>query len=258
MLKRIIVGAAVAAGGWAAFVATRHWYDTWGVDPDEAERALPGDELVEAATAHDTRGITIEATPEAVWPWLVQMGYGRAGWYSYDMLDMKGSSATTIVPELQTTKVGDIMPTDPSGGFVVKVLDPRRALVLYVDTEMVAAREKADLSEESPGLAMSGRFLETATPPEFKASWAFVLEPIGEGKTRLIERFRAAFEEGTPASRALAPILGFGVFVMTQRQMEAIRDRAEMLSLERALSEPEPASVVENAESSEPEPVPVG
>jgi hypothetical protein len=65
-----------------------------------------------------TRAITIQGTPEEIWPWLVQMGYGRAGFYGYDILENLGSptgmaSATTILPELQNFKVGDKVPISP-------------------------------------------------------------------------------------------------------------------------------------------------
>jgi hypothetical protein len=158
------------------------------------------------------------------------MGYGRAGWYSYDQLDMKGRSADRILPEHQQLAVGDLLPTDPGGGFVVKVLEPGRALVAFVDSAMVAARRTVAPAvpiAEAPGLAASGRFLATATPPEFAASWAFVLEPADGGSTRLIERFRVSFDAQTRGSRLLGPALGFGVFVMLQRQMVGIARRAE-------------------------------
>src|SRR3990172_10244978 len=111
MLKRIVVGSAIAAPRLA---------------PDPPAGA--------------PRGRTIDAPPEAVWPWLVQMGYGRGGWYSYDAVDMKGASSATILPEHQSLAVGDLVPTDPGGGFVVKVVESEHALVLYVDPEVLAAR----------------------------------------------------------------------------------------------------------------------
>ena len=140
MLKRVVVGSAIAAASWYAFYRVTRWRATWGVDPAETEGSLPGDELVPEPTVSDTRGITIDAPPAAVWPWLLQLGYGRGGWYSYDQLDMKGRSADTILPEHQTLAVGDIVPTDPGGGFEVRVLDPERALVLMVDDELAARR----------------------------------------------------------------------------------------------------------------------
>jgi hypothetical protein len=253
MLKRIVVGSAIAAAGWAAYATTMRWYRTWGIDPDEAGRALPGDDLVPEPGACDTRGLTIEAPPEAVWPWLVQMGYGRGGWYSYDAVDMKGASSGMIQPENQSLAVGDVVPTDPGGGFVVKVVEPEQALVLYIDPEVLAARKAATLPvAEAPGLAMSGKFLETATPPQFTAVWTFALEPLAGGRTRLLERFRVRMDGASAGSRFLAPLLGFGVFVMTQRQMLGIRTRAEKLARDREALHRDVDEVADRAMSAEP------
>ena len=132
---------------------------------------LPGDELVPTPTAIDTRGITIDAPPEAVWPWLVQMGYGRAGWYSYDRLDMRGKSVDTIVPKHQALAVGDLMPMSPEAGFEVKVLEPGRALVLYADTALIERPDRrARLVDQTDVPAGSGRVrrLPAADPAGFR------------------------------------------------------------------------------------------
>lgn len=248
MIRRIIVGSVIWAGSWAAFVAARQWYRTWGVDPLEALKVLPGDDLVAAPTACDTRGITIDAPPDAVWPWLVQMGYGRGGWYSYDALDMKGASSEAILPEHQALAVDDIVPTDPGGGFMVKAVEPERALVLSIDPEIIARRKDIAVpAAEAPGLAVSGRFLGMATPPQFRASWSFVLEPLGGGQTRLLERFRVRMDGSSRGSSLLAPFLGFGVFAMTQRQMLGIRARAEKLARGREALHRDVDTVVDRA-----------
>jgi hypothetical protein len=235
MLKRIIVGAGIAAAGWAAYAGIRQWRATWGVDPDEAARSLPGDDLVEAAQASDTRGITIEAPADLVWPWLVQMGFGRGGWYSIDQLDMRGKSADHIVDEWQGLAVGDVLPTHPGGGFAVRLLEPGHALALYADTATMQPPEGAAPEKVPAGLAASGAFL-SATPTEFAASWTFVVEPIDARRTRLIERVRYWSAEGSAVSNVALSMLGFGVFVMMQRQMVGIRTRAERLALEQDLA----------------------
>ena len=166
MIKRVLVGAAVAAAGWAAYSNVRRWWETWGVDPDEGARALAGDALVPDATVVDTRGLTIDAPPEAVWPWLVQMGFGRAGWYSYDRLDMRGASAERIVPEWQQLEVGDLLPTHPDGGFEVRVLEPGRALVVYIDAAMAARWKEAARSRGREGTDAAGESM----PPEMSAT----------------------------------------------------------------------------------------
>jgi hypothetical protein len=228
-----IAGAVIGTTAGITIGRTVRWWRTWGVDQREVAKPLPGDDLVPTPTAIDTRGIVVDAPPEAIWPWLVQMGYGRGGWYSYDQLDMLGKSADRILPDFQALKVGDMMPTSPTSGFAVKVVEPGRALVLYSDTEIVATElDKAKAAEpkggtEIPaGLAATGAVLRT-TPPDFAASWAFSLEPLDGGRTRLIERFRVRFGAAPPAFRVVAPMMGFGVFVMMQRQMRGILARAE-------------------------------
>ncbi len=132
---------------------------------DEAVRALPGDELVVHPKVGWTLVATIDARPAEIWPWLVQMGCRRAGWYSYDGLDNGGlASADRIVPELQEVRVGDIFPMSRKSDdtFVVRMIEPERALVI--------------------GDAAGGM------------SWAFVLEPVDEHSTRLITRVRATFD----------------------------------------------------------------
>ena len=241
MLKRLfVIGAAIASAGAAVgYVKARAAFRTWGVDPEEASKPLPGDDLVLEAEAIDTRAIDIGAPPEDVRPWLVQMGYGRAGWYSYDELDMNRPSADRIVPELQHVKAGDVFPTHPGGGFEVKVVKPGKALVLYADRELVEAQAKAageagaTLETATPNVRATGKYLEASMRGDFKASWAFILEPRAEGRTRLIERFRGRMEvPGEPEIPPFAPEIAgkallFGLFVMVRRQMLGIRDRAE-------------------------------
>jgi uncharacterized protein YndB with AHSA1/START domain len=237
MLRRLIVGASIAAAGWAIYYNVRRWYATWGFEADEQTKRLPGDEIIPDGANLLTRGITIDAPPEAVWPWLVQLGYERGGWYSYDQMDVRGKSADTILPEFQKLEVGDIVPTDPAGGFEVKLVEPGRALGLYVDTALVERQRKPAESVSvtpTPGLAMSGGMMSASLPSEFKISWTVVLEPDGSGKTRLIERARGWFGPSAASSRMLMPVAGFGIFVMTRKQMLGIRQRVERVaSLER-------------------------
>jgi len=132
---------------------------------DEAMRSLPGDELVVGAKIRWNHAIMVRAHPADIWPWLVQMGCRRAGWYSYDGLDNGGvPSAERIVAELQQVQAGDIFPMTPTAQdrFVVRVVKPRRALVLGDDAGQM--------------------------------SWAFVLEPAGETSTRLITRSRGTID----------------------------------------------------------------
>lgn len=222
---------AVLASSAVYFLFVRPRVRSWGVDPNEAELRLPGDDLIIDATAIETRGITIDAPVSAVWPWLVQMGYQRAGWYSYDAIDNKGTSSDSIVPELQQLSTGDILPTHPGGGFRVEVLEPEKALVLYIDTELGQQQARAAELEgktdlPTPGLKMTSAFGKTALP-EFAASWAFYLKPTDDGKTRLIERFRAQTPGNGPATAVLGEIMGTGVVLMTRKQMLGIKQRVE-------------------------------
>ena len=244
MLIRLIAlgaaGTAAATAAWAGIHIVRDAHAHWGVDPAESERVMPGDDLVDGPDAIDTRVIDIDAPVEAVWPWLVQMGYGRAGWYSYDVFDMDVPSALTVEQRWQSLAVGDILPTHPGGGFEVKVLEAPRSMVLYLDRTMVEAQERAanDDSSDRPGgvsaatanVRATGTYLSQTVQGDFAASWAFQLEPRGETASRLVERFRVVMqapERGRSAMRLARGFLGFGVFVMTRRHMLGVKDRAE-------------------------------
>jgi hypothetical protein len=157
-----------AAGAYAGFV--RPWMMRWGSTHEERSRALPGDEIVRDAN-RVTRAITIDAPPGAVWPWLVQMGQDRAGFYSHDRLErLFGAdihNADDLVPDWQQLEVGDLMRTyrvvrrfEPLGWFVA-ALERERLLIL---------REK-----EREGRVNS--------------AWTLFLEPVAGGRTRLLSRW---------------------------------------------------------------------
>jgi hypothetical protein len=242
-MRGVLVGVAVGTTFAIAAARIRDWWTTWGIDPDEATKALPGDEVVPAPTGVETRGITIDAPPEAVWPWLLQLGYGRAGWYSYDQLDQRGRSADDIVEAWQALAVGDVVPTHPGGGFEVVAMEPGRALVLRSDTALVKAQAEAakaaasGLETATAGVKASGAML-SRTPQEYAASWAFLLEPLEGGRTRFIERFRVWFGAEQSGAPFVLPLLGFGVFVMMQKQMVGIRERAERLARSGRTADP--------------------
>jgi hypothetical protein len=138
MVKKIAVGlaalGAVSLGVYLRFI--RPWQLRWGATDEEVGRAMHGDDVVKYPTCNATRAVTIKARPEEIWPWLVQMGITRAGWYSYDWLDNLGTpSAERIVPELQHVAVGDMIPMSPDGkqGLLVKV-GPQRRFHLVLGT----------------------------------------------------------------------------------------------------------------------------
>lgn len=188
-----------------------------GATEEEATRPLPGDDGVPHPDIASTRAISIHAPVHAVWPWLVQMGWKRAGWYSYDMLDNERTpSAETIVPDLQTLQVGDFVPEGPEVGWTVRSLEPDRLLLLETHAPMkgVTWVQQRD------------------------SSWLFLLIAIDAENTRLIERARTTvtINRHTPLGRLLAPpvfmplLLAPGDFVMARRQMLGIKRRAERAS----------------------------
>lgn len=244
--RTLVFGAVAATAGAAAAYAfaVRPWSRSWGVDPDDAGLALPGDELVADATVVETRGIEIGAPPEAVWPWLVQMGYNRAGWYSYDAIDMKGASLDRIDPELQHLAVGDLVPNSPETAFEVKAVETGRALVLYADEKLVEAQVAAARAKKEAGEAVeatpanlqaAGKMMPSM--PGFAASWAFVLQPLDGRRTRLVERLCVHVSAPAgPAAVVMGEVFGFGVFTMVRKQMLGIRDRAEAALIAAGIS----------------------
>ena len=216
---------------------------SWGLDPDESTRDLPGDDLVPDAPLVETRGITIDAAPSAVWPWLVQMGYGRGGWYSYDRMDNDAASTDRILTQFQSLTVGDIVPTWPGGGFQVAAIDPGRSMTLYLDTPLVKAQQAtAELTlpdEPSSGIKAAGAVGDLAMP-DFKASWTFVVEPAEGGRTRVIERMRAWAPEPGGAQKLALPVFGMGVFLMTRKQLLGLKDRIERFGASGQGAEHEP------------------
>ncbi|HEX8790892.1 MAG TPA: hypothetical protein VF765_08055 [Polyangiaceae bacterium] len=169
--------------------------------PAAADRrwALEGDDLIPEPRAQMTHSITIEATPAEIWPWLLQMGRRRAGWYSWDVLDNGGKrSADRIIPDLQHLAVGDVLPWGDAGpeGFSVERILPERALILG------------------------------SNAPRRHGTWAFVLEPLGPTTTRLVTRYRAAYAP-TIANAALVQALSAVHAFMEGKQLRSIKQRAE-------------------------------
>lgn len=184
----------------------------------DAYRALPGDELLPHARVVRTDAVTIEAPASCVWPWLVQMGCRRAGWYSLDCLDNAGvPSANRILPELQHIAVGDRIPATPKGedGFAVLAVDPERSLILGSPRLSTPARAGA---HEHGGIFGA----------DYDMTWSFVLEPIGEDATHLVARVRGDFEPSIGMS-LLGPGLVAGHEVMEHVQLRNLKRRAEAL-----------------------------
>lgn len=195
-----------AAGATAALygLAIRPWQRRWGATRAEARRPLPGDALVPRPNYETTRAITIDAPADAVWPWLVQMGQGRGGFYSYDWLEnlfgLDIHSSDRIEPDWQSVDLGDpvhMAPPDQFDGTArmdIALVEEERALVL---------RSPAD------------------APPEQAASWAFVLDPVDDGTTRLLVRLR--LRAPLPMRLMLDP----AHFIMERKMLYGLKRRAE-------------------------------
>jgi hypothetical protein len=195
-----VVGSVVVLGVVVAAVAVylglvRPWQVRWGATADEAARAMPGDGILGPGAPSTTRAITIGAPADQVWPWLAQLGYGRAGWYSYDWLDNDGHpSATQIRPQWQHLRPGDQILMMPGAGFdVVSVED--------------------------------GHYF-TAQAPDQTMSWCLAVEPRGRHSCRLISRWRARWHI-TPASALWIALSDPGAFIMERKMLLGIKARAE-------------------------------
>jgi proline iminopeptidase len=190
---------------------------TWGASEEEAHATLPGDDVLPVGATTSTMGTTIDAPPAAVWPWLVQMGCGRAGWYSYDLLD-NGSrpSAEQIVPEWQRVSLGEHVPSDPSERgrfwFTIEGIYPERALVLRASVDLHTGRAY----EPSRG-----------HPAAYSDStWTFALRELPGSRTRLLARTRG---QASPLWRAvpMSVVVGLPSHVLMQtRQFRNIKRRA--------------------------------
>lgn len=193
----------------------RPWMLDWGATGDECRMRLPGDDIPGEVMTHHTKAVTIQAPPEAVWPWLVQIGDHRAGFYSYDWVErfvfpgtvhyIDGThSATRIHPELQDVHTGDRINTGSVGSFAVgnpvTVIEPGRTLVI--------------------------------------GTWAFVLQPLPCRWTRLLVRdrdwgyLRPAVPQRFALPRAALGVIDYLIgdplhFVMERKMMLGLKQRAE-------------------------------
>lgn len=220
----LLAGTAVLAS-YPAFI--RPWHTHWGALRHEVYQSQPGDEIIPNPDTTTTRAITVEASKTAVWPWLLQIGQGRGGYYSYDWLEnlagLNIHSADEIMPEFQQLKVGDILPNSrskPNEGVVVARLEPERALVLH--------------GTLIPGRAMKNYpiHIKPDTPSWADWTWSFILNPVTPFRTRLITRFRIAYEGWWPpllVNLLIDPLH----FVMERKMLLGIKERAE-----RPLSRP--------------------
>ena len=205
LTKRWILMAGVVAGGGAAVyhLALRERCLTWGASAEEVARSMPGDDLLPEPDIVATRAIGIDAPPGAVWPWLVQMGSGRGGAYTYDWIEnlfgLGMHSADRILPEFQDLNVGDAFQLGPGRPLMrVEVLDPERALTFRFE---------------------DGTWV-----------WSFGLDRQG-ATTRLVSRNRIATPGASLVARmANTYLMEPGSLVMERKMLLGIKQRAETLA----------------------------
>lgn len=198
------LGSVAALSGAAALymLVLRPRHLAWGATDDEAAGAVAGDELLPDADIVSTRVVEIDAPAWAVWPWLVQMGPGRGGAYTYDWIERRLGidirNVNRVVPELQGLAVGDEIPM-PGYAMRVERLDRERAMVVR---------------------SSNGAWV-----------WAFELRPVGE-RTRLVSRNRIDRGAWTAKDWLGYPVMEPGSWVMERKMLTTIRDRAEQLARE--------------------------
>jgi hypothetical protein len=205
----LAAGFVLAFGYW--FIV-RPWFFRWGTSKTDLARAMRGDDVIDSPTYTTTMAVTIDAAPEHIWPWLLQMGYRRGGLYSYDWLDrlfgyLDAPSAEAILPQYQHLQVGDEIPIGRGGGFPVWAVDPQRALVL-------AGRGEG-----------------------FAWVWQFGLYAVDKRWTRLVSRNSVRTPRTWQAwlfMRAIEP----AAFVMTRGMLRGLKRRAENLAAKARLAAP--------------------
>jgi hypothetical protein len=222
MFKKVGIGlaalGAVLFGVYLRFI--RPWQLRWGATDEEVARAMPGDDEVKHPTFNATRAVTIQARPEDIWPWLLQIGAGRAGWYTYDWLERQ-RFAERIIPEFQHLEVGDLIPTNSKGthGPLVKALDPNRRLMLWGHTE------------------------------ELIYTWYWGLYPLDARQTRLITRVHMRYEWTSPML-VFNLLVEFADIVMMRKMLLSIKQRAEHAS--RQTREPAEIAIRRSGKKSAP------
>jgi hypothetical protein len=215
-LGRWLFAGVAGAAAYTLFV--RPWHLHWGATDEEVKCPLPGDNFVALPRIAATHAVTIHVPAAEVWPWLVQIGRGRGGFYSYtwieNLMGLDIHNEDRIVPAFQELRVGDVIPFDATGfGVPVAILEPTRTLVLHGDTRTAPAGEAP--------VVKPGEFLSV--------SWGFYLEAIEPQTTRLIERFRADFSPTLPNTLFYRGFLEPGAFIMERRMLLGIKERAEKL-----------------------------
>ena len=225
LLKTILwIGIAVVAAGLGYVFVFLPWQLRRGAANANMQRPLPGDALVPSPKTGYTQAITIRAPRAVVWRWLVQIGYKRAGWYTYDSLhrlmgiagcvDDERRSAKRIIPELQNLAVGDVIEIAPGMGYSVIALEPEQALITQ---SILDAGKWESVSDEDP---LPEKYL--------RSSWVWFLEEIDEKTTRLIVRVRSDYNPGLLSTLSARIPNELGRLLMQPRTLRVLKQRAEM------------------------------
>ena len=190
----ILAGLGIAVVLVATYLAViGPWQRRWGATSEEVMRVLPGDELLGPGAPSTTRAVTIDAAPEDVFPWLLQIGYGRGGWYSYDWIDNDGRpSVDRIDPALQRLGVGDRIEMLPGLGPTVREIEPNHHILSAGETD----------------------------------SWCLAVDRMHDGRTRLLSRWRQDWPKNV-ATLAWTAVTDPGAFLMEQKMLRTIRSLAE-------------------------------
>ena len=211
--KGILVGAALLGGLTATYIGfIRPRQMRWGATTEEATRTLPYDELVPNPTWSSTRVVTVEATPEQIWPWLAQVGWGRAGWYGYDLVDNGGkASAWEIMPEHQHLEIGTKFPMSPFTAMYCRDFEEPRWMLLRMGNDKVTS----DI----------GSFL-------------YYLDPIDQQHTRLIIRMRDKYRWLNPPILAMQLAVDVGDIFFQWKHLLGVKARAERMAKRQATPPP--------------------
>ena len=202
-IRRILAACSVPVLFLAVyFLAVRPSVLHWGATTKEIAGPMPGDELIAHPSFLATRAITIDAKPEAIWPWLAQMGYRRAGFYGYDLIENIGApagirSASILHPELQHPKPGDLLPISAVAHLIFGRVESDHYLIWRSEAE----------------------------PADGVFTWA--LDPIHSGHTRLVSRIRLRYHWGDPGKLALDLFTEFADPVAVPAILRGVKDRVE-------------------------------
>jgi hypothetical protein len=201
MTVTLVIAVTLAVVYWFPI---RRWMSRWGATSSDLTRVMAGDGLIVHPTYSGTMVLVVNARPEHIWPWLVQMGYQRGGLYSYDWLDrlfgyLDRPSATRILPEFQRLAVGDHIPLGRGPSWPVAVAEPDHALVLDMRN-------------------MGG----------IDWVWQFGLYAVDERRTQLVSRSRVRAR--TVSAWLLTAAIEPAGFVMTRRMLLGLKQRAEALA----------------------------